>query len=186
VLSGVVGGIVSWNVRPVAPAFSGPVARLELPIEAPMAVMAAQPGLELSPDGAFVAYVAGRPGSKLYLRELASSRLSAVAEFEDADSPFFSHDSQSLAFFRDGKMHKVSVRGGAPIALANSPRLRGATWGEQGFIAFAPNARTGLFQIPASGGPPEMLTTPDPRVETSHTNAHWCLAARPFSTRSVE
>ena len=79
-----------------------------------------------------------------------------------------------MGFFADGKMKKMSVRGGVPITLADAPSHRGAHWGEQGAIVFAPIARAGLFTVSANGGVPAVLTTPDAeRLETSHVSPRW-------------
>src|SRR5438093_12272931 len=37
----------------------------------------------------------------------------------------------------------------------------GASWGEDGTIVFAPGRRGGLYLIPAAGGTPKLLATPD-------------------------
>jgi serine/threonine protein kinase/Tol biopolymer transport system component len=162
---------VVWRTRAGAPALQEPVARFVLPIE--NGVLA--PGdLEVSPNGAYLAYSTGRLGAKtLYLRDLANLEAAAL-EIQGGDGPFFSPDSQWLGFFADGKMKKISVHGGAPITLADAPSNRGAHWGDHGFIAFAPIARAGLFQVSADGGMPEVLTTLDAeRGETSHTSPRW-------------
>jgi serine/threonine-protein kinase len=76
-------------------------------------------------------------------------------------------------------MKKISLRGGAPVMLADAPSQRGADWGENGSIVFAPIARAGLFLVSENGGLPQPLTTPDEqRLETSHINPHWLPGGR--------
>ena len=80
----------------------------------------------ISPDGARIAYVSGRPGAvKLYLRALADENARVVAD--SGAGPFFSADGQWLGFFAQGKMMKVSVHGGPPVTLCDAPEPRGAS-----------------------------------------------------------
>src|SRR4030095_8676566 len=86
-----------------------------------------------------------------------------------APQPFFSADSQWLAFFDAGKLKKMPVESGSPVTLAEAPTPRGGTWISDGSIVFTPVSRGGLMWLPASGGPPQPLTLPDEkRGETSH------------------
>ncbi len=85
---------------------------------------------------------------------------------EEAASPFFSPDSQWIAFFAQRKLKKVSVTGGAVVTLCDAALARGGSWGEDGTIVFAPQVAgsTGagifLWRVPSSGGTPEPLPTP--------------------------
>jgi eukaryotic-like serine/threonine-protein kinase len=164
-------GFVVWNARSVAPRPAGPIARFVLPVQTG-AIAAGD--LEMSPDGAYLAYSTGRPGAKtLSLYSLADPDV-ALARIDDGDGPFFSPDSQWLGFFAHGKMKKISVRGGTAVTIADAPSNRGADWGEHGSIVFAPIARAGLLTVAATGGVPEILTTPDSEQgETSHVRPRW-------------
>jgi serine/threonine-protein kinase len=175
-LSAALGAVAVWNARSVQPP-QGHVARFVLPVEG----AAILPGdLELSRDGALLAYSIGRPGARtLFVRRLATPDAAPLAVIEGGEGPFFSPDSQWLGFFADGEMKKISMRGGAPITLADAPSQRGADWGEDGSIVFAPIARAGLFLISESDGVPQALTTPDEqRLETSHVNPRWLPGGR--------
>jgi serine/threonine-protein kinase len=171
-----IAGMAARNARSVLPQ-QGQVARFVLPVQGGTIL----PGdLELSRDGAFIAYSIGRPGARtLYVRKLATPDAEPVTVIEGGENPFFSPDSQWLGFFADGKMKKISLRGGAPVTLADAPSQRGADWGEDGSIVFAPIARAGLFLISENGGEPDALTTPDEkRLETSHINPRWLPGGR--------
>ena len=52
-------------------------------------------------------------------------------------------------------------RGGRPFRLAEQQGAGGCTWLGDGTIVYAPSYSDGLFRIPAEGGPPKRLTTPD-------------------------
>jgi len=125
--------------------------------------------LAMSSDGRYVAFQGVHSGqSWLYLRDLSTGETRTISEASDG-YPFFSPDSVWLAFFERGKLEKVSVRGGAPIPLADAPAPRGGSWGSDDAIVFAPDSRAGLSQVAAGGGPVRPLTTLDvAQAETSH------------------
>jgi len=59
------------------------------------------------------------------------------------------------------ELKKVPVRGGSPLTLCAVDRSRGASWGPDGSIVFAPSPEGGLFRMPAAEGDPEPLTVLD-------------------------
>ncbi|MEJ2580451.1 MAG: protein kinase, partial [Acidobacteriota bacterium] len=117
--------------------------------------------IAVSPDGARLAYVAAREGGRtqLYLRELDSFETAAVPGSDGAEGPFFSPDSQWIAFFADNTLRKVSSTGGMPQDICETPQLNpGGAWGPDGTIVFSADS-TGLMRVSAAGGTPEKLTT---------------------------
>jgi serine/threonine-protein kinase len=62
-----------------------------------------------------------------------------------------------IGFFAGGQLKKISVQGGAPVALCSAPSPDGATWGEDGRIVGALVSYGPLSVVPASGGTPEPL-----------------------------
>jgi Tol biopolymer transport system component len=82
-------------------------------------------------------------------------------------SPFISPDSRSIGFVRllsSGlELQKVSMTGGPAVTVARIQGiLAGASWGPDDTIVFATDTRaTGLLRVPAGGGEPRALTTPD-------------------------
>jgi serine/threonine-protein kinase len=117
--------------------------------------------LALSPDGTRLAFVSS--DQRLFLRYLNNSKPAALSGTEGANFPFFSPDGRWIGFFAAGKLKKVSVQGGAPIALCDVAVGLGASWGEDGAIFFAPNNRSGLLRVAESGGAPEPVTRLDPK-----------------------
>jgi len=79
---------------------------------------------------------------------------------EGATDPFFSPDGQWVGFWGDGRLQKVSVGGGLPVALAEITSVRGASWGGDDLILFGAfvSEGQGLRQVPAGGGTPEPIT----------------------------
>ncbi len=125
------------------------------------------PAAILSPDGRVLAFVAseGAEGrSQLYLRRLEQLDAAPLAGTEGARDPFFSPDSEWIAFFADGKLKKVSVSGGAAVTLCDAEDDRGGSWAEDGTIFFTsiPQPGVGLSRVSSAGGTPSTLTTPDP------------------------
>src|SRR4029077_20356390 len=53
--------------------------------------------------------------------------------------------------------NKISVEGGAVVALGDVPNFAGASCGEDGKIIVSNALSRGLMRIPAEGGPPETL-----------------------------
>ncbi|HXI02647.1 MAG TPA: protein kinase [Candidatus Saccharimonadales bacterium] len=125
----------------------------------------------VSPDGSTVAYVMNHGGGRqLYLRplDLWEPRV-LVPDDQSSYHPFFSPDGQWVGFVTRTELKKVPVRGGTPITLCTIDRGRGASWGADGTIVFAPSPNSGLMRVPASGGEPQPLTVLDEgKKERSH------------------
>jgi Tol biopolymer transport system component len=116
----------------------------------------------ISRDSREIAYVASHGGvSQLYLRLRDHFDAAPLAGTANARNPFFSPNGEWIGFFADGKLKKMPVRGGDPVVLADAPNNRGASWGPNDTIIFAPAAIAGLERIPAAGGAVETLTKPD-------------------------
>jgi len=159
-VSCVVIGVTVWNLKPTPTPSSRPVTRtvITLPPGQQLAGLNDAPALALSPDGTHLAYVATLGSAQqIYLRAMDSLVATPVVGTEGAINPFFSPDGQWLGFFSGGKLRKVSVNGGAAVALGDATQPRGASWGGQGMIAFEPAAITVLQQVADAGGTPQPL-----------------------------
>lgn len=143
---------------------------LRLPQDLELDVNNESQTVAISPDGAHIAFVGNADGEvRLYVQALDGSRAVAVKGGERASHPFFSPDSQSIAFFAQGKLRKVSLRGGSPIDLMDSGINRGGVWLDDGSIILAGGTSSGLVRVSAAGGPAETLTSPDPEAnERTH------------------
>jgi serine/threonine-protein kinase len=141
-----------------------PVARFTLPLPPGVSLAATGAPIAVSHDGSLIALAACRDDRcAIYLRPLAQAEATPVAGTAGGASPFFSPDGRWLGFFADGRLQKIAIAGGSPVALADAAGARGAVWTRGGEIVFA-SASGGLAAIGAGGGPPRSLTTPSPAV----------------------
>ena len=123
----------------------------------------------ISPNGRFIAFAAASLGTtKLWLRALDAEKAQPLADTEGASFPFWSADSRSIGFFAHGKLERIDVGGGSPMSLCDAPLGRGGAWNKDGVIVFAPEFRSGLFRVSASGGIPVEVT----RVDSSKHSTH--------------
>jgi Tol biopolymer transport system component len=124
------------------------------------------PNIALSADGRklVIQAVDVKSGTThLVLRSLDDLQGAPLAGTEGASDPFFSPDGAWVGFFADGKLKKMLLAGGTPVALADAPSPRGACWAPDDTIVFSPAYAAGLVRVPAAGGTPTELATPDPK-----------------------
>jgi len=136
-----------------------PLVRLDVDLGADVLLPAPVPGgsgIVISSDGTRLAYVSGNP-AKLFTRRLDQPKANELPGSEGAHGPFFSPDGQWIGFSSRGQLNKISVEGGAVVALGDVPNFAGASWGEDGKIIVSNALSRGLMRIPAEGGPPETL-----------------------------
>jgi Tol biopolymer transport system component len=128
--------------------------------------------LAVSPNGRYVVYGAAAKGaSSLWLRPLDSLAARPLRGTEDGNFPTWSPDSESLAFYVDGRLKRIDINVGTPITLSdsagNDPITPAGTWNREGVIVFGSSA--GLRRVSASGGGTTLLTRTDPaHKETGH------------------
>jgi Tol biopolymer transport system component len=167
-----IASLATWNLKPSPPPPQRPISRtvITLPPGQQLASLDSGPAVAVSPDGTHLAYVARQGGTQqLYLRAMDSLEAKPIPGTEGSVNPFFSPDGQWLGFFAGQKLKKVSVSGGAAVTIGDAPNPRGASWGSQGMIAFAPQNVTVLQQAPDGGGTPQPLT----RFEKGDVSHRW-------------
>lgn len=110
----------------------------------------------LSPDGLRIALLAvDREGATMiFIRGLDSSDARPLAGTEGATLPFWSPDSQHLAFFAEGKLKTIDIEQGSIQILCDAPLPRGGSWGVSNKIVFAPAPGGALMVVGAEGGTP--------------------------------
>jgi serine/threonine-protein kinase len=106
--------------------------------------------------------------SQLILRELSGLEMRALPGTDLATTPFFSPDGRWIGFWRadGGILQKVSITGGAPIAIGPTDVPQSAIWATDDEIVFetATSPKGELWSIPAGGGKPQQIVVRD-RVE---------------------
>ena len=72
--------------------------------------------------------------------------------------PFFSPDGEWLGFgTADNKLKKVALRGGSSV-LVDTALPTGGSWAEDGTIYFVKSFTSGIYAVPANGGPERQVT----------------------------
>ena len=167
--AGVVLGLVAGRATG-RPAPGRPPPELRYTIEVPdssAVVDGSSSALAYAPDGSRFAYVS-RTG--LMLRSAEQLNPVPVAGGGRGVGPFFSPDGRWLGFSDGAKLLKVSLAGGAPIAICDSCPGYQFQWGTDDTIRYhtAPagnlNSRV-LMSVPALGGPIRELANPHSSAE---------------------
>ncbi len=126
----------------------------------------------LSPDGRWLAFVAGRPALKptLWLRQLEDVDARSIPGTEDAQDPFWSPDGRWIGFF-DGQrtLKRVAVSGGTVQTVARDiGDPRGASWGPDDTILLGTGYGE-IYRVAAAGGTLQPVTHLDSsKNEGSH------------------
>ena len=120
-----------------------------------------RPAIALSPDGQTLVFTAVQgTQQQLYVRPLAQLEATPLPGTDGAMSPFFSPDGQSIGFWADGFLKRISLGGGAPTTLCATELIFGASWGTTDVVVFA-HDNGGLWKVSARGGSPVAITTLD-------------------------
>ncbi len=152
----------AWLAKPEK-ADDRPVIRTKLELSTEVYADEDRGIFDFSPDGSQLVYVGKSETSvQLYLRRLHDVEVTPLANTIGADTPFFSPDGRWVAFWTAGEIRKVSVLGGPATKICDAPAMRGASWGPDNTIIFAPGRRTGIWRVSANGGQAEQLTELNP------------------------
>jgi serine/threonine-protein kinase len=175
-LTAAAASLATWGVMRSARTSSAPLTRFAIALPAAQALGLSfnDRDLVLSPDGTRLVYTAGAQ-AQLMVRPLDQLDALPMAGIVNARAPFVSPDGRWIGFFdqleeglstgpvRRGALKKVPITGGPPTILSRiTGASRGASWAPDDSIVFATSdPSTGLLRVPAGGGEPRVLTTPD-------------------------
>ncbi len=117
----------------------------------------------ISPDGRRLAFNAGDSTGTtgIWVRQMNSLQAVRLQGTDGATRPFWSPDSRYLAFFSGGKLYKIDVAGGPPIAICDAPRGADGSWSKDGVILFDGSAADTVQRVSAAGGVPTGLVPLD-------------------------
>jgi len=129
----------------------------------------------LSPDGrtlALVAYSTQANKNVIWIHRIGGQGATTLPGTEGGSYPFWSPDGRSLGFFAQGKLKTIDAASGRSAqVLADAPFGRGGAWSRSGVILFTPDAWSGLYRIPSSGGTPVQVTKPD--ISQAQVSNRW-------------
>ena len=138
----------------------------------------ALPQVAPSPDGRTLAFIAAaRDGNTaLWVRPIRSPLAHRLEGTEGAYLPFWSPDSQHIAFFAGPSLKRSSLTGGLPQTLCDLPQPSdevrlgdGGAWSPSGVIVFSTGPGSPLLRVAAAGGPVTPVTALDSAAgETRH------------------
>jgi eukaryotic-like serine/threonine-protein kinase len=117
-----------------------------------------KPMLALSDDGTQLAFVAAGDATaqQIYLRAMDRTDAVPLPGTDGAVVPFFSPDGEWLGFFANGKLKRISTKGGTARVLADVSNPQGASWTGH-TIVFASDLSV-LLQVSDDGGAPQAVT----------------------------
>jgi serine/threonine protein kinase len=142
------------------------------------------PQTAIAPDGRSIVYVAGsQAGFHLWLRPIASGEARQIPGTDDAAFPFWSPDSEFIAFFSGDKLKKVPAGGGPVVPIADVVYGLGGTWNRDNVIVFGA-ASSGLRRVAAGGGASAALTTLNPG-EDAHRWPYFLPDGRHFLFNAI-
>jgi len=156
VLGLVIGAVGSWMLKPTP---TPPLRRLSL--AAPEGFEGPRMSPRISPDGRAMAYVADRQLWIQDLDQLTARPVTAGAEAEQFD---WSPDGSSLAFTVRTQLWRTGMSGD-PTLIADLPAAVGSRggalcWTADDTIVYS-TGDNNLFEVPVTGGFPEVLLEPD-------------------------
>ncbi len=202
--AGVVAAIVLWSMtRSSPPAAPGQTAAMHASIVLPRGVrvpMSEDPSARfaLSPDGRrlVVVGVESVGGTRLWLRPLEGMTAQPLAGTEGATHPFWSPDSQSVAFIwrpasgdvtsSESKLKRIDLSTGQVSTIADTRLASTGTWNADGTVLFTPSGTSAIHRVSATGGSIAAVTTLDTAGgEVQHVNPFFLPDGRHFLFSAV-
>ena len=115
-------------------------------------------GSAISPDGRTLTFTGRVQGkTQLWVRPLDSATARPLAGTQGAYYPFWSPDSETVAFFADGKLKRIALAGGPPQTICDAGNGRGGSWNRDDLILFAALGERSILRVDAKGGKPVVM-----------------------------
>ena len=117
----------------------------------------------VSPDGRYVVFPANTDaGRRLWIRTLDNRTVTSLQGTDGAHGPFWSPDSQSIAFFAARSIKRIAATGGPVVTVCDCGTAWGwhstGAWNADGVILFAYPAG-GIYRVAEKGGPYQSVTS---------------------------
>jgi len=140
------------------------VTRFGVTVPEGLALAMGRGALAISPDGVRIVYAAE---GRLFLRTLSEFESRLVPGGDGAISPVFSPDGQSILFWTDPALRRMSVAGGVPVTVCETtPAPFGLSWTDDG-ILFAQPAGS-IMKVSPNGGTPAVVVRLNPSEGLAH------------------
>jgi Tol biopolymer transport system component/tRNA A-37 threonylcarbamoyl transferase component Bud32 len=126
---------------------------------------------ELSPDGRrILLWLQDEVGkTSMATRSFDTLEIRRLPGTDGARGAFWSPDGREIAFFREGKLARMSSEGGPVQTICESESGFSGVWNRQGTILFTKEFNTPIVAVPATGGTPRPVTRIDSaRGEVAH------------------
>ncbi len=160
-VAGIAGTIYFGTRKAPAPGLTKFIAALPDSVQIPVQLA---PTMALSPDGRELV-ISGKPqglGSddqRLYLRRMDDPAMVEIQGTKGASDPTFSPDGQWLLFRRDSDLVKVPVAGGTAVRVVSIGGPWGASWGDDGRVAYVGGTNdSDLWIVSSDGGGARQVT----------------------------
>jgi serine/threonine protein kinase len=136
----------------------------------------------LSRDGSQIVFVATEStgSGKIWVRPLNATTAVRLEGTDGGSFPFWSWDGKEVGYFANGKLIRIPAGGGTPTTIAEAPNGRGASWGADDTILFAPNFQSPIYRVSAQGGTAVPVTTLDPAKHSTHRWPEWLPDGKHF------
>ena len=124
----------------------------------------------ISPNGMMVAYTGGQT-SRLWIRDLATTEPREIQDSDGAILPFWSPESDQIAYLADNELRKVTVSKGGSLTLYKptpGTNLWQGVWLADGSIILLQGNSRELVSIPSMGGKPEIFFQADSTSPSFH------------------
>ena len=145
---GAAAAIVLWP-RPSTPELR--VARFELPMKDGRLLTLSRRAVAVSPDGSHIAYTAD---GRIYIRAIAESEAKPLTGADPGILPAFSPDGQSIAFWANAELNRISSAGGVPVKVcATRVAPFDIAWHASGILFERRDGRdTAIVRVSPDGG----------------------------------
>ncbi len=111
----------------------------------------------VSPDGQHIAFAASSTpfnfDARLFVRSLNAANAMEIPISGPVSFPFWSPDSQQIAFTSNGTLQKVNLSGGSPVTICSDCNaVGGGTWNRDGVIIITNLTTRTLMRVSVAGG----------------------------------